>query len=40
MGASGEGVKAEMVLVEIKELKRAVRDTVCPGMDLGHTDSL
>ena len=25
---------------EIKELKRAVRDAVCPGMDLGHTDSL
>ena len=25
---------------EIKELKRAVRDAVCPDMDLGHTDSL
>ncbi len=25
---------------EIKELKRAVRDAVCPGMDLGHTDLL
>jgi len=23
---------------EIKELKRLVRDYVCPGMDLGHTD--
>ena len=25
---------------EIKELKRAVRDIVCPDMDLGHTDSV
>jgi len=25
---------------EIKELKRAVRDVVCPEMDLGHTDSV
>ena len=25
---------------EIKELKRAVRDAVCPDMDLGHTDSV
>ncbi len=25
---------------EIKELKRAVRDAVCPEVDLGHTDSL
>ena len=25
---------------EIRELKRAVRDAACPGMDLGHTDSL
>ena len=25
---------------EIRELKRAVRDAACPGMDLGHTNSL
>ncbi len=41
--ADGELVwsrKEEGRFPEIKELKRVVRDAVCPDMDLGHTDSL
>ena len=42
ISVDGEAIfnrKTEGRFPEIKELKQLVRDKICPGKDLGHTDS-